>query len=117
MLVCALGDLLVDVVVRPDRPPVPGGDVTAAVAVTPGGQAANVAAWVAALGGRARLVARRSRDQGGRLVEAALTSHGVEIAGPVVDEPTGTVVSLLDAAGERTMLSDRGAAAGLTPGE
>ena len=38
----------------------------AAIALVPGGQAANVAAWVCWLGGEARLVARRTDDAAGR---------------------------------------------------
>ena len=108
MLVVTLGDLLLDVVVRLEAPPAPDDDVPAAISLVPGGQAANVAAWVRWLGGDARLVARRADDAAGRVVAAELERLGVELAGPVIGgERSGTVVALVapgrDAhAGERS---------------
>jgi len=113
MLVCTLGDLVLDVVVRPARPLVVGSDVPAETVVAPGGQAANVAAWVAALGGRARYVGKRAEDEAGGLAVAALADRGVEVVGPIADGATGIVVSLVTADGERTMVSSRGVAADL----
>ena len=52
MRVVTLGDLLLDVVVRLEAPPASDDDVPAAIALVPGGQAANVAAWVCWLGAR-----------------------------------------------------------------
>jgi len=110
MLVCTLGDLVLDVLVRLDAPLVPGGDVGARTVVRPGGQAANVAAWAASLGARSRLVTKRADDEAGRLAASAVEELGVELVGPF--EPaggTGVVVSLVGTDGERTMASDRGA--------
>jgi ribokinase len=108
--ICTLGDLLLDVVVRLNRPLAPGGDVTAATRILPGGQAANVAAWAAELGADARFVGKRADDEAGRLVAADLAARGVDVVGPVVEGRNGIVVSLVDEAGERTMASDRGVA-------
>ncbi len=108
MVICTLGDLLLDVVVRPEGVAAAGDDRRAEVAVTVGGQAANVAAWAAHLGARARLVAVRADDAVGRLVAAELAGRGVQVVGPVVAGTTGTVVALLDGGGERAMMSDRG---------
>ncbi|PWU23440.1 MAG: hypothetical protein C5B48_08555 [Candidatus Rokuibacteriota bacterium] len=113
VLLCALGDALLDVVVQPARALVEGDDVPARAQAGAGGQAANVAAWACALGGRARLIAKRGRDPVARLVEEELTARGVEVVGPVVDERCGIVVSQLSPHGERSMLSDRGASAAL----
>ena len=66
MLVVTLGDLLLDVIVRTDEL-VPGDDRVAQTHVGAGGQAANVAAWVAALGGSARFVGKRGDDAAGSL--------------------------------------------------
>ena len=49
MLVCTLGDLALDVIVRLDGPRAARGDTRVSAHLTPGGQAANVAAWVAEL--------------------------------------------------------------------
>lgn len=113
MRLCSLGDLLLDVVVRHDVPPVRGDDVPARTTLAPGGQAANVAAWARALGAEALLVARRADDTAGRLLAEALGARGIELAGPVAAGATGSVVSLVDADGERAMLSDPGVAGGL----
>ena len=80
--VVTLGDLLLDVVVRLEAPPATDDDVPAAIALVPGGQAANVAAWVCWLGGEARLIARRTDDSAGRLIAAEIERLGVELAGP-----------------------------------
>ncbi len=106
MLVCCLGDLVLDVIVRLDAPLAPGDDTTAKTALRPGGQAANVAAWVAALGADARFVGCLGRDAAGRLVRAELAARGVEAVGDEV-ERTGVVVSLVGGDGTRTMASDR----------
>ncbi len=50
--VCVLGDLVLDVIVRLRQPLAPGADAASEITLSAGGQAANVAAWVAALGGR-----------------------------------------------------------------
>lgn len=107
-LLCSLGDALLDVVVvtRPEL--AHGADTPATTMVAAGGQAANVAAWTVALGGRARVVAKRARDLAGCLVAEDLRKRGVDVAGPVTDGTTGVVVSLSDGGGERTMLTDRG---------
>ena len=83
----ALGDLLLDVVVRLDTAP------TSAPTRRPnppaGGQAANVAAWATELGAQGRLIAKRATDAAGEL---AARSRGARRrgAGPVV---TGTTAS------------------------
>jgi sugar/nucleoside kinase (ribokinase family) len=109
MLVCTLGDLTLDVVVRLAGPVATGGDTDASIHVGPGGQAANVAAWVAALGAGARFVGRTGADDAGDLVRSKLGALGVEIAGPVGGR-NGTICSLVAPDGERSMASDRGAA-------
>jgi sugar/nucleoside kinase (ribokinase family) len=108
--ICALGDLLLDVVVRLDGPLNFGADATARTRTGAGGQAANVAAWAVELGGRGRLVAKRASDAAGELVAAELEGHGVEVLGPVVDGHNGVVVSVVAPNGDRTMASDRGVA-------
>ena len=118
MRVVTLGDLLLDVVVRLEAPPASDDDVPASIALVPGGQAANVAAWVCWLGGEARLIARRADDPAGRLIAAEIELLGVELAGPVIEgATTGTVVALVAPDGARTLASDRGAAGALAPGD
>lgn len=113
MLVCTLGDITLDVVVRLNRPVAADGDTDAEINVGPGGQAANVAAWVAALGADARVVGRTGADETGALVRAGLARLGVDVPGPVAGR-NGTICSLVSPSGDRSMASDRGTATGLT---
>ncbi|HXV94498.1 MAG TPA: PfkB family carbohydrate kinase [Pseudonocardia sp.] len=116
--VVVVGDVAVDVLVRPARPPVRGADVPAAIRTAAGGAGANTAVWLAHLGAGAMLVARVGDDAAGRAAAAELRASGVEPAlavDPVA--PTATVVVLVEGDGERTMLSDRGAAARLSPSD
>jgi ribokinase len=115
--ICTLGDLILDVVVLPERPLIPDGDTPAAIRLTAGGQAANVAAWASALGARSRLICARGTDDATALAAAQLADHGVEIGGPVVEGRGGVVVSVRNTQGQRTMASDRGVAALLEPSD
>ncbi|MBA2475540.1 MAG: carbohydrate kinase family protein [Actinobacteria bacterium] len=115
--ICALGDLLLDVVVQLGGPIAPHTDTYGRTRVGAGGQAANVAAWVAALGGRGRFVGKRADDPAGRLLAGEVERRGVELAGPVERSGTGTVVSLATPDGRRAMLSDRGVGTSFAPAE
>ena len=117
MRVCTLGDLLLDVVIRLDRPLVAGDDAPARTNAGAGGQAANVAAWAAELGAEARFVGKRADDAAGSLAASELADLGVELAGPVVQGRTGIVVSLVTPDAERSLASDRGVAPELVADE
>ena len=106
MLVACLGDVMLDVIVETDQPLTPDDDTPARITFNAGGQAANVATWVVALGGRARVFGPRAGTGSGQLVESALTDVGVEVRGSASGR-TGAVVSML-ADGTRTMASDPG---------
>jgi sugar/nucleoside kinase (ribokinase family) len=112
VIVCTLGDVLLDVIVRLERPLQPGDDVGARTELRAGGQAANVAAWVAALGGQARWIGRRGGDGTAALTEAQLAARGVEMLGPRAGR-SGVVVSIVGPDRDRSMASDRGAGAQL----
>jgi sugar/nucleoside kinase (ribokinase family) len=107
-LFCVLGDAHLDVVVCPDGPVAEETDTPARTWVGAGGQAANVAAWIVALGGQARLIAARGTDLAAGLVASDLRQRGVDLRGPVVEGPTGVVVSLSRGGVSRSMLTDRG---------
>jgi sugar/nucleoside kinase (ribokinase family) len=116
-MICTLGDLLLDVVVRLDGPIAEDTDTYGRTRVGPGGQAANVAAWATALGGHARFIGKRADDPAGVMLADELRRRGVELAGPVEGTGTGTVVSVATPDGNRTMLTDRGIAPELAPSE
>jgi len=107
-MICVLGDAHLDVIVSFAGPVEPETDTPATTSAGAGGQAANVAAWIVALGGRARLVAAQAADPAGRMVAGELTGRGVELAGPVLPGRTGVVVSLSDGGRSRSLLTDRG---------
>lgn len=110
--VLVVGDLLVDVVARPEGPLRVGSDTAAEVRLAGGGSAANTACWIAHAGGTAALLAAVGDDALGAVARAGLAAAGVDLVGPVLaGVATGTCVVIVDAGagGERTMLPDRGA--------
>jgi ribokinase len=116
-LICTIGDLILDVVVLPERPLAPDGDTPAQIRVVAGGQAANVAAWASVLGARSRVICTRGTDAASELAAAQLARLGVQVRGPVVAGRGGVVVSVRNVQGERTMASDRSVAATLAPSD
>jgi sugar/nucleoside kinase (ribokinase family) len=116
VLVCTIGDLTLDVVVRLEGPIAVGGDTDAAIRLSAGGQAANVAAWASELGARARFIGKRGADDAGRIAFTRLREAGVEVHGPEAGR-NGVICSLVSPDGERSMASDRGTAADLRPDE
>jgi sugar/nucleoside kinase (ribokinase family) len=107
---CTLGDLLFDVIVRLESRLEAGTDAAAETRTGAGGQAANVAAWAAALGADARFVGKRGDDPAGALVAEELSARGVTVLGPPPAGRNGIVVSLVDSDGDRSMATDRGVA-------
>jgi ribokinase len=114
-MICTLGDVLLDVIVALDGPVEEDTDTYGKTRVGTGGQAANVAAWTVALGGAARLLARRAVDPVGELLTRNLERRGVEVCGPVSEGATGTVVSIAAPDGRRSMLTDRGVSLDFEP--
>lgn len=108
--ICTIGDLNLDVVVLPKAPLRPDGDTPGTIRLSAGGQAANVAAWAAALGADARLICARGTDTASQFVATALEQRGVVVCGPVVDGAGGVVVSTRAPDGARTMVTDHGIA-------
>ncbi|WP_422734031.1 carbohydrate kinase family protein [Micromonospora sp. WMMD558] len=113
--IIVVGDLITDVVAVLSGPPVAGSDTSAAIRFTGGGQAANTAAWLGALGVPVTLVGAVGDDGPGRDRVAELERGGVDCAvSRVPDAPTGTVI-VLATAEDRTMVTERGANLRLTP--
>jgi len=111
--VLVVGDVMTDVVVRPSGPLAQDTDRAASIVTRPGGSAANIACWLAACGVSVTLAARvGAADHAAQAAD--LTACGV-IPHLAPDEilETGTVVALIDAAGERSFYTDRAANAGL----
>jgi sugar/nucleoside kinase (ribokinase family) len=117
MVVCTLGDLLLDIVVKLAKPLAEGDDTSADTRAGGGGQAANVAAWSAALGAEARFIGKRGADAAGEVAAADLLRRTVRVLGPPPSGRNGVVVSLVELDGSRTMVSDRGVAPDLSADE
>lgn len=114
--VVVVGDLVTDVVVRTAEPISRASDTPARISMLGGGAAANTACWLAESHVNTALVAKVGADEAGRTRSLELVGHGVDSR--VVtdhDRPTGTIVVLVEADGQRTMLTDRGASARLAP--
>ncbi|MFJ8577714.1 carbohydrate kinase family protein [Micromonospora sp. NPDC093277] len=112
--IVVVGDVITDVVAVLSGPLATGSDTAAGIRFSGGGQAANTAAWLAALGTEVTLAAAIGDDEAGRDRVAELERAGVAC---VVERhegyPTGTVIVLAHD-GERTMISQRGANLRLT---
>lgn len=100
------GDLVEDVIVWTSGPIAYGTDTPSRIFHVRGGSAANVAHAVAAQGGPARLITRVGADAVGDRLVADLENSGVEVRAQR-GETSDTIVILIDATGERTMMPDR----------
>ena len=91
-----------------------GNDTRTIISTHGGGAAGNVASWLAVLGNDVTMVGRIGNDTAGSAITAEFDALGISY-GNIVKEGlhTGVVVCLVDPSGERTMLADNGANAGL----
>jgi sugar/nucleoside kinase (ribokinase family) len=114
--IIAVGDLVWDVLVKPDTILLPGGDTTGRIALAPGGSAANVAAWIARVGGPAGFVGKVGADVFGDLIVADLQKEGVAVhASRTSEHDTGVILVLIDHTGQRSMVTNQGADFHLLP--
>lgn len=112
-MLCAVGDLIEDVVVQLRDHMQPDSDTPATIVRRRGGSAANVAYFAAKLEGRSRFVGCVGADPLGDSLITQLTQHGVEVRGERRGR-TGSIVVLATTDGVRTMLTDRGNATDLS---
>lgn len=114
----AIGDLTWDVLAKPNTLLLPGGDTTGRVLLMGGGSAANVAVWAARVGYPAGFIGEVGRDRFGEFAVQELAAEGVQ---PHIiwntSNPTGVILVLIDAAGQRSMLTSQGADFDLRPQE
>jgi sugar/nucleoside kinase (ribokinase family) len=112
--ILCIGDLALDVISQLKEPINYGNDTASRISSHPGGQAANVATWITRTNSKAHLVARTGNDPVGFALISDLDKYGVEHLNLMHSgRPTGVVVILVDANGERTMFPDNGANADL----
>jgi sugar/nucleoside kinase (ribokinase family) len=115
--ILVIGDVMTDVIVRPEGPLVRGSDRRASITFQPGGSAANQAAWLASFGAKVDFVARVGladvQSETARLEAIGVTPH---LVGDLEHE-TGRLIALIDENGERSFLTDRGANKALEAGD
>ncbi|GAA3192607.1 carbohydrate kinase family protein [Actinocorallia longicatena] len=112
-----IGDVVTDVLARHGDALEPGAvsDTRADISVQPGGSAANTAAWMASLGASVRLLASVGSDTGDWHRDVLLAAGVSPVLRVRPDQPTATIVVMVERSGERTMLAHRGAGALLAP--
>jgi len=108
-VLCVIGDLVEDVVVRLSQSIVPGSDSPAVIDRRLGGSAANVAVAAAAAGCATRFIGRVGDDLLGAQLVEQLEDAEVDARVQHGRGRTGSVVVLVEVDGERTMLPDRAA--------
>ena len=111
--ILVIGDVMIDLLVRPEGPLAVGTDRRAAIVARPGGSAANQAAWLAHFGVAVSFIGRvGAADHAAQT--AVFRACGVEphLAADTERE-SGRLIALIDPSGERSFLTDRGANDGL----
>ncbi|MGH2819362.1 MAG: carbohydrate kinase family protein, partial [Actinomycetota bacterium] len=112
--VLVVGDLVADVRVAPGSPLEPGEEVEGDISLQGGGSSANQAVWLARAGAAVRFVGRVGDDLPGAVLVDELAREGVEVHVPRDPEhPTGMVAAIVEAGGERSLVTSRGANAHL----
>ncbi len=114
-MITVIGDLVADIIVNHEAMN-HGTDTEGTIRLSPGGQANNVAAWIAKEGGDCRLIGRVGDDPFGVYLADNAAKRGIQCRlhkDPVV--PTGKIVVMVDPqTGERSMIVDKGANKELT---
>ncbi|MEY4401933.1 MAG: hypothetical protein RL072_1798 [Actinomycetota bacterium] len=108
-MLCAVGDLIEDIVVQLHDEMQRDTDTPATITRHRGGSAANVAYFAAKLSGASRFIGCVGSDALGESLIAMLSRHGVDVCGERKGR-TGSIVVVATADGTRTMLTDRGSA-------
>ena len=114
--VLVVGDLIYDMLAKAEGDITLGTDTFVPIRVAAGGSGANAAAWLAHSGVETHFVGRVGDDVFGRFLEGEMERTGVKSC--LARDPslaTGKVFVLVDGAGERTMITDRGAGEALGP--
>ncbi|WEJ58869.1 PfkB family carbohydrate kinase [Devosia sp. FJ2-5-3] len=107
--VLVVGDVMTDIIVKPEGPIVMGSDRRAQIRTRPGGSGANQAVWLGAAGAEvvfaARVGASDVDNLGRHFRELGVTPA---LSGDA-DLPSGVLVTIVAPDGERSFLTDRGA--------
>ena len=107
--VIVIGDVMTDVIVIPEGPLVRGSDRRARIVSRPGGSGANQAVWFGAQGTPVSFVARVGAADKPHLEAYFRGLHVDPVLVADAERPSGVLVTIVDADGERSFLTDRGA--------
>jgi ribokinase len=107
--VAVVGDVMLDIIVQPTGDISPASDTPSHVRLARGGAGANLAVALVASGCEAVFLGAAGDDVARQIFLDALETSGVTPYLERVAAETGTVVALVDDAGQRSMLTDRGA--------
>jgi sugar/nucleoside kinase (ribokinase family) len=107
--VLVIGDVMIDLIVRPEGPLAIGSDRRSKIVARPGGSAANQAVWLAHFGVAVTFVGRVGA--GDHAAQTAMFREAGVEPHLVADKAfeTGRLIALIDPSGERSFLTDRGA--------
>lgn len=111
-----VGDLLYDLLAKVDGDVTLGTDTFTRIRAVAGGSGANAAAWLASSGIETHFVGRVGDDVFGGFLREEMERAGARAH--LANDPslaTGMVFVLVDGAGGRTMITDRGASEALSP--
>lgn len=113
-----LGDLVLDIVLRPEGALRRGTDVAGRIGFRQGGSAATTARWLARRGVETRLITAVGDDRIGQLLIDAMRQAGVDVRAVVVASVgTGRLGVFVEPDGERSFVADRGAVLRLRPAQ
>ncbi len=113
-----VGDYAWDVLIRGNTELLAGGDIYGEVQLAPGGSAANAAVWARRCGLPTRFIGKIGNDRFGRLAQDELMEEDVRAVWLSTDAHyTGAVAVWIDHAGQRSMVSGKGADHYLLPSE
>jgi sugar/nucleoside kinase (ribokinase family) len=104
-----IGDVMIDLIVRPEGPLAIGSDRRATIVARPGGSAANQAVWLAHFGVAVTFVGRVGASDHAAQTQMFRASGVAPRLVADNELETGRLVALIDPSGERSFLTDRGA--------
>jgi len=107
--VLVVGDVMTDIICKPEGPLVIGSDRRAVIRSRAGGSGANQAVWMAAFGLDVRFAGRVGAADV-PMLRGRFAADGVEaVLAADSSLPSGMIVTIVGADGERSFLTDRGA--------
>lgn len=112
--ILVVGDVITDIIVMPEGPVVRGSDRRAKIRQRPGGSAANQAVWLGKLGAKVKFVSRVAAADLETNADYFRTRNVEPLLVADHNSPSGVLISIVDADGERSFLTDRGANLNLT---